>query len=97
MGVKGVVGEKFKRLWRLESNNEVKVAEKRVRDGEVWFWKWDWRREIRGREVCELNNLLNLLQDWRPNTNRRDDAKWFLFPEGELLGETIKINDRGKN
>ena len=42
------------------------------------------------RELGELNDLLNLLEVWKPNTNGCGKAKWFLFSDGNFSVKQLK-------
>ncbi|KAJ9560947.1 hypothetical protein OSB04_006107 [Centaurea solstitialis] len=92
----GRLRDKYRRLYLLESNKEVSVAERgHFQDG-VWVWNWGWRRSLRGRETGELNNLLRELEGVGPRVGERDMAVWRLVGVGdfsvrklrELLEET---------
>ncbi|KAJ9566895.1 hypothetical protein OSB04_002861 [Centaurea solstitialis] len=91
------LADKFNRLWRLESEKDVSVAERWARVGEEWIGCWNWRREPRGREVGELNNLIMLLQDWRPSDIACDKIKWNLFVDGNFSVKTLKDLFREKS
>ena len=68
----------FPRLFRLEDNKRVSIAERGERVGGEWKWTWGWRRTPRGREVGELDELLNGLQDISPIEGKVDKPIWRL-------------------
>ncbi|KAJ9561074.1 hypothetical protein OSB04_006234 [Centaurea solstitialis] len=90
---------KFERLYRLESNKRVLVAERGEFLGEDWRWKWDWRREPRGRERSEFDELQNLLKEVHPKRGTLDRLVWRRDP---LNGFSVKVlrgwieEDRGR-
>ncbi|KAJ9546688.1 hypothetical protein OSB04_019231 [Centaurea solstitialis] len=47
----GKLKDKFRRLFHLETNKEILVAGRGEVVRGLWRWKWDWRREPRGREL----------------------------------------------
>ncbi|KAJ9541035.1 LOW QUALITY PROTEIN: hypothetical protein OSB04_027541 [Centaurea solstitialis] len=84
----------FPRLFRLEVDNSASVAERgEWVDGE-WRWSWKWRREPRGRELGELEDLTARLTGIAPNIGGSDKTEWKLDGSGsytvkkmrELLG-----------
>jgi len=62
----------------LEDNKRVSIAERGERVGGEWKWTWGWRRTPRGREVGELDELLNGLQDISPIEGKVDKPIWRL-------------------
>ncbi|KAJ9559867.1 hypothetical protein OSB04_005027 [Centaurea solstitialis] len=88
--------DKYRRLYLLESIKEVSVAKRGFFQGGVWVWKWDWRRNPRGRETGELENLIRELEGVGPRVGEKDKAVWRLDNVGgfsvrklrELVEET---------
>ncbi|KAJ9552562.1 hypothetical protein OSB04_016607 [Centaurea solstitialis] len=81
---------RFKRIWRLEVDKEAKVADRWTREGDGWSGRWHWRREPRGRVSGELNDLLTLLQVWRPKAMCGDKVRWNLAADGTFLVKSLK-------
>ncbi|KAJ9547212.1 LOW QUALITY PROTEIN: hypothetical protein OSB04_019755 [Centaurea solstitialis] len=81
---------RFKRIWRLEVDKEARVADRWTREGDGWSGRWRWRREPRGREAGELNDLLTLLQVWRPNASVCDKVRWNLAADGTFSVKSLK-------
>ena len=49
--------EEFGRLFRLETDKDVKVAERGEWVDQTWKWVWNWRRQPRGRGMGEWDRL----------------------------------------
>ncbi len=74
--------DKFSRLYRAEENRKCTVADKGVWEGEEWFWRWSWRRSLRGTEEEQLTELISLLSIVSLSTDAKDDWTWALDPGG---------------
>ncbi|GJR84147.1 hypothetical protein Tco_0154932 [Tanacetum coccineum] len=59
--------EKFLRIFRLETNKDESVGEKRVWGEEGWEWQWNWARDLRGRGEGNLMELTTLTYFFVPN------------------------------
>ncbi|KAJ9538859.1 hypothetical protein OSB04_031592 [Centaurea solstitialis] len=66
--------ERFRRLYLLESVHSGKGA----LQGGVWTWTWEWRRDLRGRELGELEALYSELRGVLPRLGVRDKSVWKL-------------------
>ncbi|KAJ9565878.1 hypothetical protein OSB04_001844 [Centaurea solstitialis] len=78
----GRLKDKFARLFKLETSKNISVAERGEFEGEKWRWRWGRRREPRGRELGELENLEKVLKDVLPKRDVRDRIIWSLDPTG---------------
>ncbi|KAJ9551544.1 hypothetical protein OSB04_015589 [Centaurea solstitialis] len=74
----------------VEKVKDVRVADRWVKEGEEWSGCWNWRRALRGRELGEFNELLLILQDWRPSSNGSDKIKWNLSIDGSFSVKYLK-------
>ena len=90
MGSEEPLKSRFNPLWHLESNKDASISERGSSLGDDWVWSWGWRREPRGREEGELNDLVSLLQGWRPKVNSADKPKWWLRIDGEFSMRGLK-------
>ena len=79
--------EIFPRLFRLDINRGARVAERGRWRGREWEWEWNWRREPRGRELGELEDLTTYLEGWGPVWNKVDKWVWRL---DEINGYSVK-------
>ncbi|KAJ9560470.1 hypothetical protein OSB04_005630, partial [Centaurea solstitialis] len=83
----GRLKESFGRLYALETNKGVKVGDRGEFRNGAWCWRWDWRRDPRGRELGELNSLCGELKGVAPRMGERDRVRWFLDPQ---VGFSVK-------
>ena len=98
-----VLKDKFQRLFDLESDKNALVVERGSWHNEVWSWGWRWRREPRGRELGELEELSNCLVGKNLVRGKSDHPKWWLNEVGEfsvynlkkLVDERIHATDEG--
>ncbi|KAJ9558233.1 hypothetical protein OSB04_012847 [Centaurea solstitialis] len=88
VGGGGVLKEKFSRLFQLENSKEALVAERGYFIGKEWFWSWNWRRDPRGREVSEFEELCRYLEAFKPRLQGEDKVVWKLAP---LEGFSVKL------
>ena len=77
----GYLKERFKRLFHLESDKGVTVADRRVFREGGWVWNWNWRREPRGREVGEFEVLMREIDGFTPLSGESDRLLWSLNPQ----------------
>lgn len=77
-----ILGKDFPRLFRLEVDKDATVKERGEWRGEEWVWKWGWRREPRGRELGELENLFNVIRENAPKKELKYRVVWRKDPEG---------------
>lgn len=82
--------DRFPRLFRLDKDPNVIVADRgRLVDGN-WVWVWDWTRNPRGRVVNELSVLYNLIQNTCPVSDRRDKWWWKMDDNGEFSVKKLR-------
>lgn len=84
------LGEKFNRLFNLETNKEARITERGRWINEEWKWEWGWRREPRGRELGELEELQTFLQGRSPNRGKEDHPNWWLHEDSEFTVQRLK-------
>lgn len=60
----------FPRLLAITDRKDAKLSEVCVRNGEEWNWTWLWRRLLFVWDESLLEQLLMLLNDLVPNTER---------------------------
>ena len=58
--------------------------------GESWVWKWDWRREPRGRELGELEELGRVLGGIVLQKGKGDSPLWRLDPISWFSVKTLR-------
>ncbi|KAJ9567392.1 LOW QUALITY PROTEIN: hypothetical protein OSB04_003358, partial [Centaurea solstitialis] len=80
--------ERFSRLYQLEVDKEVSITDRGEFVGEEWRWKLMWRREPRGRECGELEEL---------NSMASSGTSWTLDPGGGFSVREVRrlIEGRG--
>ncbi|XP_071738720.1 uncharacterized protein [Rutidosis leptorrhynchoides] len=85
-----ILEDKFSRLFRLETNQEAKVAD-RVRwiNGSCEF-TWEWSRNIIGRANNELQVLISMLNSFTYSCHNVDGWKWTLSPSGRFTTKTLQ-------
>ncbi|KAJ9537335.1 hypothetical protein OSB04_030068 [Centaurea solstitialis] len=71
---------RFGRLYQLEVHKNILIAEKGEYVGDDWRWNLEWRREPRGREIGELEDLQSLLRGVLPKRGIVDRNVWRLDP-----------------
>lgn len=54
----------FPRLFSIATDKDVKVRELRVREGNMWVWKWLWRRRLFVWEDDLLGLLVEVVDSW---------------------------------
>ncbi|KAJ9564334.1 hypothetical protein OSB04_000300 [Centaurea solstitialis] len=86
----GSLKDNFPRLFKLEEDRKVSVAERGSFSKGTWSWEWGWRREPRGRELGELERLKIALKDFVPNKNVSDKVFWKLDPGGEFSVKELR-------
>lgn len=70
--------ENFPRLYALQVDREARIGDRVLWvDGEQQ-WRWNWRRELRAREVSEFTKFLNLLKHVELQKNKEDGWEWNL-------------------
>ncbi|XP_071741928.1 uncharacterized protein [Rutidosis leptorrhynchoides] len=82
---------RFKRLFRLETEAGVKVKDRIAWDGSKWVGRWNWARTIMGRTQAELDELNSLLLQvpYRP-----DVADYWAWNQGhDGLFTARKLNE----
>ncbi|XP_071688703.1 uncharacterized protein [Rutidosis leptorrhynchoides] len=67
---------KFKRLFKLEANPNVTVADRWVRNEVGWEGNWDWVRSPSRRTELELEDLKELLRDCVLIMDKCDSWRW---------------------
>ncbi|XP_071715114.1 uncharacterized protein [Rutidosis leptorrhynchoides] len=72
----------FPRLYRLEKNNSVKVADRIDFVADVPKGCWDWSRAPSGRTEGELQNLASLIAGYKFDRNKKDSWGWSLAHNG---------------
>ncbi|GJX98516.1 hypothetical protein Tco_0355535 [Tanacetum coccineum] len=82
--------EKFPRLFRLETNKDESVGEKRVWGEEGWEWQWNWAREPRGRGEDDLMELTALTNFFVPNVLQVDSWRWLLDKNGQFTVKCLR-------
>ncbi|KAJ9564748.1 hypothetical protein OSB04_000714 [Centaurea solstitialis] len=83
----GCLKNKFGRLYQLEVNKRALIADRGTFIGDGWNWVWGWRRDPRGREVGELEELQSFIRGVHPSRGRADRLVWRLDP---LNGFSVK-------
>lgn len=89
------------RLFRLELEQDTKVAERgEWVDGE-WNWKWNWRTTPRGRAARELQDLIHLISGVQPTRGKDDKTEWILDDSKEFnvkrMREIIEEHEGGSS
>jgi len=84
----GKLKDRFNILYLLELKKEATISERGEFVNGVWGWRWDWRREPRGRERGELERLRVAVQGKTPITEKVDRNLWRL-DTGD--GYTVKV------
>ncbi|GJX85916.1 reverse transcriptase domain, reverse transcriptase zinc-binding domain protein [Tanacetum coccineum] len=95
--------DRFTRLYHLDRHKEGKVEEKGKWIDNVWRWKWEWVRNIRGMVCKDLEDLRIIFQNVVININCRDRWRWALQESGDftvrgltkLVEEKIHNTDSG--
>ncbi|KAJ9558370.1 hypothetical protein OSB04_012984 [Centaurea solstitialis] len=59
--------------------------------GDAWCWKLDWRREPRGREIGELEELLNLIRGIQVERGKSDRITWRLDPINGFSVKALRV------
>ncbi|KAL6557468.1 hypothetical protein OROMI_017818 [Orobanche minor] len=72
----------FPRLYRLSLGRESFIAGMGEWVGGEWVWKWEWRRNLFGREESSFNNLLALLTSCRLSEHTNDRWVWRPTSDG---------------
>ncbi|KAJ9538060.1 hypothetical protein OSB04_030793 [Centaurea solstitialis] len=90
-----VLREEFPRLSRLEVKGNCKIVERGEWVDGKWEWRWSWRREPRGRELGELEELQERLVGWEPVRREKDGWVWEwsgdkVFSVGKLKEVILK-------
>ncbi|KAJ9557802.1 hypothetical protein OSB04_012416 [Centaurea solstitialis] len=83
----GRLKDKFMRLFKLEENKSISIADRGSFEGDSWIWKWGWRRELGGREIGEFEGLMKALEGFLLKKNVKDRVTWKFVPIG---GFTVK-------
>ncbi|GJX67817.1 reverse transcriptase domain, reverse transcriptase zinc-binding domain protein [Tanacetum coccineum] len=88
--------DRFSRLFYLDRSKEGSVRDKGTWENGMWFWKWDWGRNIRGRVCNKLDDLVCVLQNVVVSKNCKDRWKWTLFDGGvfKVKDLTCLIEDK---
>ena len=75
--------DEYSRVFSLEVNKEATVRERERGnfEGGHWVWVWNWRGGIRGREMGELDSLVDRLGGTIPKPEGEDSAFWWLKPD----------------
>ncbi len=76
---------RFPRLFNLEDQKECFVREKMGYEERSVSWRWRWRRELRGREIGEFEELQQLLAVVTFNTGGADRWMWHHNLKGIFL------------
>lgn len=71
---------KYSRLFRLESEPNVTIAERGVWCNEKWQWVWNWRNTPRGRAAGELEDLQSRVGTFQMKRGCKDKYVWNLDP-----------------
>ncbi|KAL8534970.1 hypothetical protein ACS0TY_010843 [Phlomoides rotata] len=74
--------ERYPRLFRISTQQESKVNEVGKWDGDGWRWEFNWRMELRDRELEMLNNLLPCLNRNILYREEEDILKWSYSANG---------------
>ena len=82
--------ERFNRLFQLEVDKGALVADRGEFFDGRWVWRWSWRREPRGREEGELEELRRLLESASPKRRESDRVVWKLDPQGEFSVKVMR-------
>ncbi|XP_071742176.1 uncharacterized protein [Rutidosis leptorrhynchoides] len=68
--------DKYKRLFKLESNSNATVTDSWVWNGSSWCGNWDWVRIPRGRTVADLVMLVSDLNSCTLAPDKQDSWRW---------------------
>ncbi|GKE46749.1 reverse transcriptase domain, reverse transcriptase zinc-binding domain protein [Tanacetum coccineum] len=79
--------DRFPRLYHLDRRKEGCVWDKGSWVNDVWFWKLEWVRSIRGRVSRDFEELLYVVRNIVVRSNCRDKWRWVLSEDGDF---TIK-------
>ncbi|KAJ9535792.1 hypothetical protein OSB04_un001049 [Centaurea solstitialis] len=80
----------FPRLFRLEVDNSSSVADRGEWVNGEWKWSWKWRREPRGRELGELEDLTARLIGIAPTMEVADKMEWKLDGSGSYSVKAMR-------
>ncbi|XP_071687180.1 uncharacterized protein [Rutidosis leptorrhynchoides] len=91
-----VLKDKFKRLWRLDTEASALVKDRVIWNGSNWVGNWSWVREPSGCAGGELQSLSELIKDVVLNAEKKDSWRWTLSSNGVFTtsGLATLINSR---
>ncbi|KAL8469022.1 hypothetical protein ACS0TY_032009 [Phlomoides rotata] len=79
---------KFNILYRVSEQRESKVGEMGSWDDCGWNWVFRWSRELRGREVFILNELISCLNRFKMQQDSVDSWRWIHSNNGVFSTST---------
>ncbi|GJX76874.1 hybrid signal transduction histidine kinase M [Tanacetum coccineum] len=99
-----VIMEKFKKRlgnWKtkmisydgrltLIKNKDITVGDKRVWRNDIWDWRWEWARELRGRGLGDFEELTVLTNFFVPNVLQEDSWKWIHDDNGAFMVKELR-------
>ncbi|XP_071706748.1 uncharacterized protein [Rutidosis leptorrhynchoides] len=81
--------DKYKRLFKLESNSNAMVADRWVWNGSSWCGSWDWSRISRGRTGADLVMLVSDLNSCTLAPDKQDSWQWQGVNNGEFTTKRL--------
>ncbi|XP_071705366.1 uncharacterized protein [Rutidosis leptorrhynchoides] len=79
----------FSRLYALETDKYVKVRDRVINTDGVITGQWHWTRELRGRALCDLDELTKLIERVHFQPNSQDNWKWLLSSDGIFTAKVL--------
>nr|GEX60003.1 UvrD-like helicase, ATP-binding domain, P-loop containing nucleoside triphosphate hydrolase [Tanacetum cinerariifolium] len=76
--------DRFPRLYHLDRRNEGCIWDKGSWFNDVWCWKWEWVRSIRGRVSRDFEELLCVVRNIVVCSNCRDKWRWVLREDDDF-------------
>lgn len=78
----GALKETFPRLFRIRRQQELKISKMGFREKDGWNWVFEWRKDLRKRDVDMLNNLHAYLSRYKLNKEEHDGWSCIHSPKG---------------
>ncbi|XP_071695547.1 uncharacterized protein [Rutidosis leptorrhynchoides] len=79
----------FPRLYRLEQNQDARVADRILMYNDTWNANWQWQRNPSGRTCGELSSLSNLLNSFNFNCGNIDTWIWSMSSNGKFTVKSL--------